>query len=465
MRIAITGACGLLMALAVFCGTAHAQVAFQIIGEGMPTDISADGSVIVGNTAEWEAFRWTKHDGFVRLGRQGPRAGTPDVSDNGTKVSATISSADETYYTWGLWTSGSGWQELMPPAPPDGTLLSGSYGSLHGMSGDGKTACGFYWASGKAHAAFWTQASGVVNLGVEFPTRNSRANDANYDGSVVVGWDEASVGNWRAAVWVDSVRTILTHYEAFCEADAVTPDGKVVVGQSWDSTTTTPVAAVWRWNGSQWVEELLGVLPGTFPGYGLSVAHDVTADGSMIVGENRFDFNPLPSTGFIWTASGGMVDVEVFLTDNGVPVPSTIDIVGITGIADDGNIMCGVGQKTEWPYQNVGFVIYIGEAAVGVPDLAATTKLQIGTNYPNPFNPSTTIPITLTRDGQARLEIFGVNGKRVRVIHDGVLPEGTHQFSWDGKDHDGTVVSSGVYFARLTDDLGATTSRRLVLLK
>jgi len=117
MKNTVAAVCELLMALAIFCGPAHADVGFALIGEGMPTDISADGSVIVGNTNGWEAFRWTKHDGMVRLGNKGPIAGTPDVSDDGTKVSATISSDDGTYYTWGLWTLGLGWQELMPPAP------------------------------------------------------------------------------------------------------------------------------------------------------------------------------------------------------------------------------------------------------------------------------------------------------------------------------------------------------------
>ena len=81
--------------LGVLCGTAHAEVTYEIIGIGLATDISADGSVVVGNTeGVYETFRWTEGDGIVPLGMAsaivGSMAGSPDVSADGTMVSATI---------------------------------------------------------------------------------------------------------------------------------------------------------------------------------------------------------------------------------------------------------------------------------------------------------------------------------------------------------------------------------------
>ena len=127
----------------------------------------------------------------------GTGAGAPDVSADGTRISATILGDDGTYATQGVWTLGSGWQECMPPIPPDGGLLDNAYGSAWGISDDGSALVGLYWRPGNAetglaHASIWTENDGVVDLGSTI--KNCRANDANLDGSVVVGWDEAPDG-------------------------------------------------------------------------------------------------------------------------------------------------------------------------------------------------------------------------------------------------------------------------------
>ena len=58
-------------------------------------------------------------------------------------------------------------------------------------------------------------------------------------GSVIVGWDEdPSFGTWWPTVWVNGVRTTLTRTEGFSDAAAVTPDGTIIVGQTWESPGT-----------------------------------------------------------------------------------------------------------------------------------------------------------------------------------------------------------------------------------
>jgi subtilisin family serine protease len=99
---------------------------------------------------------------------------------------------------------------------------------------------------------------------------------------------------------------------------------------------------------------------------------------------------------------------------------------------------------------------------------AATAVADAGTipsagvlmvNYPNPFNPLTTLRFRLDRPGFATLEVFDVGGRRVETLIAASLPAGEHAIVWHAGD-----VGSGVYFARLVTD-GRTTSRRLVLLK
>jgi hypothetical protein len=91
------------------------------------------------------------------------------------------------------------------------------------------------------------------------------------------------------------------------------------------------------------------------------------------------------------------------------------------------------------------------------------TKLDI-TNYPNPFNPSTTIAFSLPEEGIVRLSVFNIRGQRVRELIDGSMQRGFHKVVWDGKDKSNRSVSSGLYFVRI--ETGKTSNvRKIMMLK
>ncbi|HIG53390.1 MAG TPA: hypothetical protein EYQ18_05275, partial [Candidatus Handelsmanbacteria bacterium] len=73
------------------------------------------------------------------------------------------------------------------------------------------------------------------------------------------------------------------------------------------------------------------------------------------------------------------------------------------------------------------------------------------TNYPNPFNPSTIIPLAIPAQGEKRasLMIYNVLGQRVRLWNLSHLRPGFHQFTWDGLNQGGHAVASGVYLVRM----------------
>ena len=77
---------------------------------------------------------------------------------------------------------------------------------------------------------------------------------------------------------------------------------------------------------------------------------------------------------------------------------------------------------------------------------------NLGQNYPNPFNPSTTIPYSLQSASPVRLSIFNSYGQCVQLLEDAYLTSGQYVQKWDGKDHTGKPVSSGVYLVQLTAD-------------
>ncbi|MEM8487900.1 MAG: FlgD immunoglobulin-like domain containing protein [Bacteroidota bacterium] len=86
-------------------------------------------------------------------------------------------------------------------------------------------------------------------------------------------------------------------------------------------------------------------------------------------------------------------------------------------------------------------------------------------NFPNPFNPTTTISYDLERAGQVALEVYDMLGQRVTSLFNGGQAAGSHAYAWDGRDARGNVVSSGVYFYRLTLDGNFSQSRVMTLLK
>jgi hypothetical protein len=100
----------------------------------------------------------------------------------------------------------------------------------------------------------------------------------------------------------------------------------------------------------------------------------------------------------------------------------------------------------------------INDNLAGVPDC-----LELGANYPNPFNSTTMIPIfgNSSRD-PLNLEIYDIMGKLVKQIN---IPISTHNINWDGTNNDLMPVVSGVYFYRLKGDHRDKTVLRMVLLR
>jgi len=116
---------------------------------------------------------------------------------------------------------------------------------------------------------------------------------------------------------------------------------------------------------------------------------------------------------------------------------------------------------------NVGLPPF--DIVVGTPVLTGTggtpaPATALGANYPNPFNPSTSIPYTLARAGHVTLRIVDVTGRTVATVVDGWRSAGAHTAHWDGRRSGGTPAPSGVYVARL-EAAGATGARKLVLMK
>jgi len=85
--------------------------------------------------------------------------------------------------------------------------------------------------------------------------------------------------------------------------------------------------------------------------------------------------------------------------------------------------------------------------------------MELGEAYPNPFNPVTTLPITLARDQRVEAIVFNVLGQQVKTLLDGWLAAGTHNLRFDGQG-----LSSGMYLVQVKAEDGVRT-RKVMLLQ
>ncbi len=86
-------------------------------------------------------------------------------------------------------------------------------------------------------------------------------------------------------------------------------------------------------------------------------------------------------------------------------------------------------------------------------------EIALYPNFPNPFNPTTTLSYTLPQQAEVRLRVFDVLGRAVAVLVGGVQPPGEHQVRLDAR-----AWASGLYFYTLEAD-GQRQTRRMLLIK
>ncbi len=166
---------------------------------------------------------------------------------------------------------------------------------------------------------------------------------------------------------------------------------------------------------------------------------DVTAliEASMPLSEGRIRVDESYGPIGLQYAGGNGVDYLVSgIFELGVPVP-LVPSIGIRRTGDDQH-----GNRDDV-----------------APDVTA-----LHSAYPNPFNPSTTIPFELAGAEHVTLRIYTTGGALVRTLFDEMLPGGAHRAVWDGRDQRGEPAATGVYFVRLQAGIYKAT-RKVVMIR
>ncbi|MGD1048947.1 MAG: FlgD immunoglobulin-like domain containing protein [Candidatus Krumholzibacteriaceae bacterium] len=109
---------------------------------------------------------------------------------------------------------------------------------------------------------------------------------------------------------------------------------------------------------------------------------------------------------------------------------------------------------------------YLGAigGAINITSTGTPRAYRLAQNFPNPFNPSTTIQYDMKEKGLVTLKIYNVAGALVRTLVDEVKNAGTYSLAWDGRNNAGTAVASGIYFYKM-ETKGFSATKKMVILR
>ncbi|HLP14763.1 MAG TPA: DUF362 domain-containing protein [Bacteroidota bacterium] len=141
---------------------------------------------------------------------------------------------------------------------------------------------------------------------------------------------------------------------------------------------------------------------------------------------------------------------------------------------NDGTVIGSLGVHEHWNNQtDMQYSRDLGRASgIELVKLSGTTGVNdsqshilaedfgMDANYPNPFNPITTLRYHLAQAAHVNISVFDSQGRLAATLVDSHLPSGIFEVQWDGRAN-GRAASSGIYFARLTVD-GAKTQQAMV---
>ena len=131
---------------------------------------------------------------------------------------------------------------------------------------------------------------------------------------------------------------------------------------------------------------------------------------------------------------------------------------------DGGYIVSGIRHGTAQPGS---WLIKLEADPTGIEqptNTALPEAFWLAQNFPNPFNPRTTIAFHLQNSGETSLKIYDINGREIRTLLRGNHAAGEHRVVWDGRNDGGNFVASGVYFYELKTE-GQVSLRKMTLLR
>jgi len=137
------------------------------------------------------------------------------------------------------------------------------------------------------------------------------------------------------------------------------------------------------------------------------------------------------------------------------------------GTIDLAIIRYGIEENNLTILYNDGEGNFLYEPQVGIDNneiILNNERIKLS-NYPNPFNPQTTITYSIKKQGFVELNIYNAKGRLIKQLICKKMEGGEHNVTWNGKDQNNQYCSSGIYLIELKVDAVRVKNSRLILLK
>jgi hypothetical protein len=163
------------------------------------------------------------------------------------------------------------------------------------------------------------------------------------------------------------------------------------------------------------------------------------------------------SYAYVADAGTGLLVVDI-------TTPASPVVVGGTDTPGEARGVAVSGSYAYIADTNFGLQILAGQCQPATAVTVPPFKASLRQNFPNPFHPATTIDYTLGERSRAVVGIYDAAGRLVARLDQGTRDAGDYRVEWDGRDDQGNVVGSGVYFYRIEGAPGVA-AKKMVRLK
>lgn len=386
-----------------------------------------DGTMVTGLGwlgCDATAFLWTQGVGTVDLGRndvEDRSSRGSDLSDDGTTVGGFFEN-NACGRRNAIWVNGG---------PVEFPMGEESCGEVLGVSSDGQMLCGKAPGPlGLQEAYYYDTTVGYVHIGT-LPTDEFNGSYAAgvADNSWTVGQNsDAWFGFPEAFIWTPEDG--MMSFKDFLDLkEVVYPEGAYFYNCTDISADGSTIVGNWLPEGGQFVEAFKVVIEGVVPTF-MGELSALALDGFV---ELTFDINGHASAS----------DFELIAELDGTRwnVPLTGADTRFTA-RDSSPMLAQGGTVTYYLYHvSEGGNTLLETKSMNLP--TAQTRL-IGAS-PNPFNPMTTVSISLGSNQQVKVSVYDLAGRRIAELANETMPAGTHAFEWNGTDFNGRAVASATY--------------------